>query len=225
MKLLILTNNPERSSFRQRIEVYLEAMAEKGIETAVEAVPRGLPGRWKVYAKARDVDGVLLHKKGLHMLDARLLRKWARTLIFTYDDASNGRISLRLLRLFPKATAYAFEPNLFYRETLTHKAEADSHAPETVHQVQSIFGPEPADFAFIDGDHTYEGVKSVFQLYGPLVRTGGIIAFHDIFSRPDSPDIQVDRFWNEIKMSYSTDETVAPPETGRQIGIGIIHVT
>ncbi len=87
MKLLILTNNPGRSSFRQRIEVYLEAMAEKGIETAVEAVPRGLPGRWKVYAKARDVDGVLLHKKGLHMLDARLLRKWARTLIFTYDDA------------------------------------------------------------------------------------------------------------------------------------------
>lgn len=39
--------------------------------------------------------------------------------------ASNGRISLRLLRLFPKATAYAFEPNPFYRETLTHKAEAD----------------------------------------------------------------------------------------------------
>jgi glycosyltransferase involved in cell wall biosynthesis len=87
MKLLILTNNPERSSFRQRIEVYLEAMAEKGIKTAVEAVPRSLPGRWKVYAKAREFDGVLLHKKGLHLLEAPLLRKHARTLIFTYDDA------------------------------------------------------------------------------------------------------------------------------------------
>jgi predicted O-methyltransferase YrrM len=106
-----------------------------------------------------------------------------------------------------------------------HLLRTDSHAPETVHQVQSIFGPEPADFAFIDGDHTYEGVKSDFQLYGPLVRTGGIIAFHDIFSRPDSPDIQVDRFWNEIKRSYPTEEIVGPPETGRQIGIGIIHVT
>jgi FkbM family methyltransferase len=39
--------------------------------------------------------------------------------------ASNGRISLRLLRLFPQATAYAFEPNPFYQETLTHKAKAD----------------------------------------------------------------------------------------------------
>jgi predicted O-methyltransferase YrrM len=106
-----------------------------------------------------------------------------------------------------------------------HLLRTDSHAPETVHQVQSIFNPEPADFAFIDGDHSYEGVKSDFQLYGPLVRPGGIIAFHDIFPRPDSPDIQVDRFWNEIKRSYSTDEIVAPPETGRQIGIGIVHVT
>jgi glycosyltransferase involved in cell wall biosynthesis len=87
MKLLILTNDPDRSSFRQRIEVYLEAMAEKGIQTAVEAVPRGLAGRWKVYAKAREFDGVLLHKKRLPMLDARWLRKCARTLIFVYDDA------------------------------------------------------------------------------------------------------------------------------------------
>lgn len=39
--------------------------------------------------------------------------------------ASNGRISLRLLRLFPNATAYAFEPNPFYRETLARKAESD----------------------------------------------------------------------------------------------------
>jgi hypothetical protein len=57
------------------------------------------------------------------------------------------------------------------------------------------------------------------------VRTGGIIAFHDILSRPESPDIQVDRFWNEIKRSYPTEEILGPHETGRQIGIGIIHVT
>ena len=87
MKLLILTHNPERSSFRQRIQMYLKAMEQSGIETAVEAVPRSLPRRWIVYARAREFDGVLLHKKGLHLLDAPVLRKCARALIFTYDDA------------------------------------------------------------------------------------------------------------------------------------------
>jgi len=87
MKLLILTNNPERSSFRQRVGMYLEAMAQSGIDPAVVTIPRNLPQRWKVFARAREFDGVFLHKKGLHLLDAQFLRKCARTLIFTYDDA------------------------------------------------------------------------------------------------------------------------------------------
>jgi predicted O-methyltransferase YrrM len=36
------------------------------------------------------------------------------------------------------------------------------------------------DFLFIDGDHTYQGVKQDFQMYSPLVKKGGIVAFHDI---------------------------------------------
>jgi FkbM family methyltransferase len=39
--------------------------------------------------------------------------------------ASNGRVSLRLLRLFPDATAYAFEPNPFYKDILAKKADTD----------------------------------------------------------------------------------------------------
>jgi len=106
-----------------------------------------------------------------------------------------------------------------------HLLRADSHAPQTLLQVQSIFGSEPADFAFIDGDHAYDGVKSDFQLYGPLVRPGGIIALHDISPRPDSPDIEVDRFWRELKGRCQTEEIVAPRDMGRPIGIGIVRVT
>lgn len=39
--------------------------------------------------------------------------------------ASNGRISKRLLRRFPAAQAYAFEPNPLYAETLKRYAEDD----------------------------------------------------------------------------------------------------
>ena len=40
--------------------------------------------------------------------------------------ASNGRISRRLLRKFPSAQAYAFEPNPLYAETLKQYAKEDS---------------------------------------------------------------------------------------------------
>lgn len=38
---------------------------------------------------------------------------------------------------------------------------------------------EKVDVLFIDGDHSYESVLCDFLLYYPLVRSGGIIAFHD----------------------------------------------
>ena len=39
---------------------------------------------------------------------------------------------------------------------------------------------ELVDFLFIDGDHSLEGVKLDDEQYGQLVRSGGIIAFHDV---------------------------------------------
>ncbi|CAN2046944.1 hypothetical protein GMMP1_370018 [Candidatus Magnetomoraceae bacterium gMMP-1] len=41
------------------------------------------------------------------------------------------------------------------------------------HQLPSV------DFLFIDGDHTYWGVRSDYFTYAPLVRPGGIVALHD----------------------------------------------
>jgi len=56
----------------------------------------------------------------------------------------------------------------------------NSHDLRTLEKVKRILGNGKLDFLFIDGDHTYEGVKKDFEMYGPLVRSGGIIAFHDI---------------------------------------------
>src|SRR3989344_3407843 len=38
---------------------------------------------------------------------------------------------------------------------------------------------EPVGFIFIDGDHTYNAVKTDFEKWYPRVIDGGIIAFHD----------------------------------------------
>jgi hypothetical protein len=62
-------------------------------------------------------------------------------------------------------------------------------------------------------------------MYGPLVRPGGLIAFHDILPRPDLPDIQVHRFWREIKNSHDTVEFIGTEESGKKvIGIGLLRV-
>lgn len=58
--------------------------------------------------------------------------------------------------------------------------QGDSHSRAMLTQVKGTFGNRPLDYLFIDGDHSYPGVKSDFEMYGAMVRKGGIIAFHDI---------------------------------------------
>lgn len=43
----------------------------------------------------------------------------------------------------------------------------------------------PFDILFIDGDHTYEGVKADLANYAPLVKSGGRIILHDVCSGYD----------------------------------------
>lgn len=99
----------------------------------------------------------------------------------------------------------------------------DSHKPANVRVVRALLGGEPLDFLFIDGDHSYEGVKTDFEQYAPLVRKGGIIAFHDIARHPEGDDCHVDRFWEEIRGRYEHEEIIEHPEQGWG-GIGVLYL-
>jgi predicted O-methyltransferase YrrM len=39
--------------------------------------------------------------------------------------------------------------------------------------------PEPCDLVFLDGDHSYEGVRADYEHWRPLLRPGGHLLFHD----------------------------------------------
>jgi predicted O-methyltransferase YrrM len=43
----------------------------------------------------------------------------------------------------------------------------------------------PVDFVFIDGDHTYEGIRNDWTVWSKLVAIGGIVALHDSRSSPE----------------------------------------
>jgi cephalosporin hydroxylase len=109
--------------------------------------------------------------------------------------------------------------------------EADSHAPSTRRRVEELLEGEPLDFLFIDGDHSLAGVALDFEMFAPLVRAGGIIAFHDIV-----PDVRARRgemtlrdsggvpiFWREVRERYpDCREFIDDPEQDG-CGIGIIR--
>jgi len=78
----------------------------------------------------------------------------------------------------------------------------------TKEKVIKILDGREVDFLFIDGNHSYEGVKKDFEMYSPLVRKGGIIAFHDIVKHPPEKKCEVERFWNEIKNNFNFQEII-----------------
>jgi cephalosporin hydroxylase len=104
-----------------------------------------------------------------------------------------------------------------------HLIRGDSHSHETAGQVRALLRGRPIDFAFIDGDHTYDGVKRDFELYSPLLAPQGSAAFHDIASKPGHENHGVARFWDELKLRYRCREIIADPQQGRA-GIGVLWV-
>ena len=79
--------------------------------------------------------------------------------------------------------------------------------------LQILYG-EQLDFLFIDADHTYAGVQRDFQMYSPLVRSGGIVAFHDIVTHKRGTECQVEKFWGEIKQHYRHREIIEDVSEG-----------
>jgi len=101
--------------------------------------------------------------------------------------------------------------------------EADSHDPKTRGRVLELLQGRGLDFLFIDGDHSYDGVKKDFEMYAPLVNRGGIIAFHDIVRHPTYPRCEVEKFWNEVKEGHKHAELVEDWEQG-WFGIGVLYL-
>lgn len=63
----------------------------------------------------------------------------------------------------------------------------------------------PFDFIFIDGDHTYEGVKADWENYHDMVKPGGAVGFHDTSRMGEGwmSKVEVRKLLEEIWASHS----------------------
>jgi cephalosporin hydroxylase len=103
----------------------------------------------------------------------------------------------------------------------------DSHEPRIRKQVQRLLGGKPIDLLFIDGDHSYEGVKKDFADYAPLVRSGGLVAFHDIVPRGPGKHGDpggVPTFWPELKATYPDATEIVEDWEWGSCGMGLIRI-
>lgn len=111
----------------------------------------------------------------------------------------------------------------------------DSHSTSMLDRVRKTLAGAQLDFLFIDGDHSYEGVKRDFEMYSPLVRDGGLIGFHDIVPQTSAPrgregaieggDFRsgaVPEFWRELRDQDEVMEFVDDWAQGC-FGIGVIR--
>ena len=108
----------------------------------------------------------------------------------------------------------------------------DSRSEDTVHAVVQAMEGRKIDLLYIDGDHTYEGVKADFETYAPMLAANSRVAFHDIHPdffqargvKTSCDSGEVFRFWNELKANHVFREFVAEPRAEQDgFGLGVIE--
>jgi GT2 family glycosyltransferase/predicted O-methyltransferase YrrM len=103
----------------------------------------------------------------------------------------------------------------------------DSHDINYINNVKNNVGI--VDLLFIDGDHSYTGVKQDFENFYSLVKDDGYIIFHDIQDTKIHRDsgCEVSDFWNDIKNLYPSWEFIDQNDyitaPSKSMGIGIIQ--
>jgi predicted O-methyltransferase YrrM len=123
---------------------------------------------------------------------------------------------------FPENDEWTARVRSYPRPTQTQTLiRADSHDPQTVRSLDGL--KASVDFLFIDGDHSYDGVRADFENYAPLVRPGGLIAFHDVDST-NNPTSEVDRLWTQLRNLYDVREIIdeVNEEQSGRYGIGVL---
>jgi predicted O-methyltransferase YrrM len=104
-----------------------------------------------------------------------------------------------------------------------HLIRANSHDRATFDDVKALLGERKVDFLFIDGDHTYDGVKKDFEMYSKLVEDGGLVALHDVAVHTPDRNCTVDIFWQELRQTYKHTEEIIDDVGQGWAGIGLVH--
>jgi hypothetical protein len=113
----------------------------------------------------------------------------------------------------PRDTYAEFLHNIerFQRYIVPHRGEASAVASEI---------PPALDALLVDGDHSYEMVKTELSVYGPKIKAGGFLLLHD--SQQESVQRAMDEYLSRHHLiSAGTTHSLCmlriPQESGKQL--------
>jgi len=126
----------------------------------------------------------------------------------------NGGTTHSLCQIFENVISIDIErqPNIDFLEQVNQNLTiitADSKDSETIEVIKLL--DKKFDLIFIDGDHSYEGVKKDLELYNQFLSPTGIILFHDIIHSEWHTNMNcgVPELWDELKNKYNTHEIIS----------------
>lgn len=97
----------------------------------------------------------------------------------------------------------------------------DSQQEDTIKAVNTLLGQSKVDMLFVDGNHSYEGVKADWENYCKRVKKGGLIVFHDIVDSQEHriQGCNVAQLWDTLKKSSDAKEFITDGSTWGGIGV------
>jgi Methyltransferase domain len=101
------------------------------------------------------------------------------------------------LALFDEVVSIDFGRTLIDAKNIDDQINGfDTHAPDARALAEQFC---PYDMLFIDAGHEYQDVMLDFERFSPLVRSGGIIGFHDALKRTRYEEIAVWQFLETLE--------------------------
>lgn len=91
--------------------------------------------------------------------------------------------------------------NSFFKKFQVNMISGNSTDIKIIKKTNTLFKDKTIDLLFLDGDHTYDGIKADYENYKHLMSKNGIIAFHDIVDSEHHKylNVGVNKFWNELE--------------------------
>lgn len=114
---------------------------------------------------------------------------------------ASGGTSLILSKIFTNSNVYgidltdALHPNELRKLRNHHMIIGNSSEQGTLRRLKEKC--KEFDFIFIDGDHSEVGVMNDLKNYEPLLKSGGLLVFHDVRHEPPAGIKSI--YYNKIK--------------------------
>lgn len=228
------------SLFRKIISYFCQMASS--VRFSMLRKPHGRPAEEVVDFSFKAADGLIYpgQVRSEFVQLSKLVEQRKPKVVVEIGTANGGTLSAWCALADPEATiisidlpggihggGYAYWRKFIYRQFAQPRQKlcllrADSHLAQTRAQLEHLLSAQAIEFLFIDGDHTYEGVKADFEMYTPLVRRGGLVILHDICEHPPIMNSHVDKFWAEVKSRFKGTEIIENPNQGG-FGIGVIE--